>query len=109
MWMGGASPALTDSKKGVAWARQVAVSSAPTSCPALCRASTSCFPMPRKDVDGRDKPGHDEYRLPSKRAAVAARIRRLIGDARMIGAVRQPGDGLSAAEEEVGLAGIADR
>ena len=26
------------------------------SCPALCRASTSCR---REDVDGRDKPGHD--------------------------------------------------
>src|SRR5262245_45064126 len=32
----------------------------PTSCPALCRASTSLdFRSARKDVDGRDKPGHD--------------------------------------------------
>jgi hypothetical protein len=31
-----------------------------SSCPALCRASTS-FPDPsKKDVDGRDVPGHDE-------------------------------------------------
>ncbi|AUC96422.1 hypothetical protein CWS35_20840 [Bradyrhizobium sp. SK17] len=29
------------------------------SCPALCRASTFWFPRD-KDVDGRDKPGHDE-------------------------------------------------
>src|ERR1043165_8467375 len=30
------------------------------SCPALCRASTSCLPSFTKDVDGRDKPGHDD-------------------------------------------------
>jgi hypothetical protein len=30
------------------------------SCPALCRASTSCFLDAVKDVDGRDKPGHDD-------------------------------------------------
>src|SRR2546423_10253796 len=31
------------------------------SCPALCRASTSCFlRWCNKDVDGRVKPGHDE-------------------------------------------------
>ena len=30
------------------------------SCPALCRASTSCFSRAKKDVDGRVKPGHDE-------------------------------------------------
>ena len=29
------------------------------SCPALCRASTSCVPAD-KVVDGRDEPGHDE-------------------------------------------------
>src|SRR5262245_10765671 len=31
-----------------------------TSCPALCRASTPCFLEQKEDVDGRDKPGHDE-------------------------------------------------
>jgi hypothetical protein len=31
-----------------------------SSCPALCRASTSSDRAARKDVDGRDKPGHDE-------------------------------------------------
>jgi len=30
----------------------------PSSCPALCRASTP-FPAENEDVDGRDKPGHD--------------------------------------------------
>ncbi len=33
----------------------------PSSCPALCRASTSFFARQEsKDVDGRDEPGHDE-------------------------------------------------
>jgi hypothetical protein len=31
-----------------------------SSCPALCRASTSCLRLGKKGVDGRDKPGHDE-------------------------------------------------
>src|SRR2546423_7267919 len=31
-----------------------------SSCPALCRASTSCFPGWKRGVDGRDKPGHDD-------------------------------------------------
>jgi len=31
-----------------------------SSCPALCRASTSSVLSFKKDVDGRDKPGHDE-------------------------------------------------
>jgi hypothetical protein len=29
------------------------------SCPALCRASTSLRLRKKQDVDGRDKPGHD--------------------------------------------------
>jgi hypothetical protein len=28
------------------------------SCPALCRASTSCYPDSQQVVDGRDEPGH---------------------------------------------------
>jgi hypothetical protein len=32
-----------------------------SSCPALCRASTSFLPIYRLGVDGRDKPGHDEF------------------------------------------------
>ena len=30
----------------------------PSSCPALCRASTSSVKTREQDVDGRDKPGH---------------------------------------------------
>src|SRR5437588_1651722 len=30
-----------------------------SSCPRLSRVSTSCFSCKIKDVDGRDKPGHD--------------------------------------------------
>jgi hypothetical protein len=39
--------------------RRLRFSSIPSSssCPALCRASTSL--AAREDVDGRDKPGHD--------------------------------------------------
>jgi predicted DCC family thiol-disulfide oxidoreductase YuxK len=36
-----------------------------SSCPALSRASTSSFQTGKKDVDGRDKPGHDEKPLNS--------------------------------------------
>src|SRR3977135_2445375 len=40
---------------------------------------------------------------------VATHIRRLMRDARRVGAVGQAGDALAAAEEEVGVAGVADR
>ena len=30
-----------------------------SSCPALCRASTSFFANKKQGVDGRDEPGHD--------------------------------------------------
>src|SRR6267378_3365360 len=33
---------------------------APPSCPRLSRASTSYFLTQPQDVDGRDKPGHDD-------------------------------------------------
>ncbi len=33
-----------------------------TSCPGLSRASTSSGRVEKRDVDGRDKPGHDEHR-----------------------------------------------
>src|SRR5437763_4627344 len=32
-----------------------------SSCPGLARASTSCFAGRVKDVDGRDRPGHDQF------------------------------------------------
>jgi penicillin-binding protein 1C len=41
-----------------------------SSCPALCRASTSSFSANGKDVDGRGKPGHD--RIIRRRIARAA-------------------------------------
>src|SRR5262249_16227318 len=44
-----------------------------------------------------------------KRSPVAAHMGRLIGDARVVRAVGQAGDGLAAAKEEIGMAGIADR
>jgi hypothetical protein len=31
----------------------------PSSCPRVSRASTSFLRVRQKDVDGRDKPGHD--------------------------------------------------
>ncbi|HEY0800652.1 MAG TPA: hypothetical protein VGD54_07400, partial [Steroidobacteraceae bacterium] len=34
-----------------------------SSCPGLSRASTFLLHPSKKDVDGRDKPGHDERRI----------------------------------------------
>ena len=48
-------------------------------------------------------------RSTAERPPVAAHVGRLVGDARVKGAIGQGGDGPPAAEEEVGLAGIADR
>ena len=45
----------------------------PPSCPALCRAFTSFF-LFEQDVDGRDKPGHDDI---STRARLRAPRRRV--------------------------------
>src|SRR2546430_8476890 len=45
----------------------------------------------------------------SSKSPVAANLGRLIGDARVIGAVGQARERLAAAEEEVGATGIADR
>ena len=45
----------------------------------------------------------------SSKSPVAAHLGRLIGDARVMGAVGQAGDRLATAEEEVGANGIADR
>jgi acetyl esterase len=53
--MAGAIPAARAALKAAALAMRDAL--AASSCPALCRASTS--PLRRKDVDGRYKPGHD--------------------------------------------------
>ncbi|MGF6311618.1 hypothetical protein ABIB82_005719 [Bradyrhizobium sp. i1.8.4] len=48
------------SPRGIAYALDASTDS---SCPALCRASTALFPR-KKDVDGRDKPGHDGAERP---------------------------------------------
>src|SRR6266702_2924317 len=44
----------------------------PPSCPGLTRASTSSSLEPRKDVDGRVKPGHDEFYYPGNSQSVIA-------------------------------------
>jgi hypothetical protein len=41
--------------------REVEAEAIEPSCPALCRASTSSRTHGRKDVDGRVKPGHDDF------------------------------------------------
>src|SRR5688500_3955280 len=47
--------------------------------------------------------------LSAQRPPIAADIGGLIGDTRMISAVRQAGDGLTATEEKLSVAGITDR
>src|SRR5581483_10787576 len=49
-----------------------------SSCPALCGASTSWFPRRRKDVDDRDKPGHDETETSSPGATLSRKSCRLM-------------------------------
>src|SRR4029077_18000113 len=50
----------------------------PPSCPALCRASTSLRRSNKQDVDGRDKPGHDERESPIAPLVLrAVRVRQL--------------------------------
>src|SRR4029077_8006409 len=50
-----------------------------SSCPALCRASTSYFGVWAEDVDGRVKPGHDESER-SSGLPISPRRRRLDDD-----------------------------
>jgi hypothetical protein len=42
------------------YAALISAAFANSSCPASCRASTPWFQHGKKDVDGRDKLGHDE-------------------------------------------------
>jgi len=59
---------------------------------------------------GRISAARNIDRLGPRRAPLSPAIsHRLIGDAGMITAIREPHDRLAAAEEKVGLAGIADR
>src|SRR6187200_3061774 len=50
-----------------------------SSCPALCRASTSWFPSSKKDADGRHKAGHDES-IPLGRLVRGLRLPRVLDD-----------------------------
>ncbi len=67
-WMAGTSPAMTDEVSAIA--ARICACGLSTSCPALCRASTSCSGATQQDVDGRNKSGHDGSRV----SAIAARI-----------------------------------
>src|SRR5438552_2283644 len=66
--MAGTSPAMTKKRhtKRVVQRNRVKMQPMKTgcrrnsSCPAMCRASTSWRRLHKKDVAGRDKPGHDE-------------------------------------------------
>src|SRR6202021_3272617 len=65
---------------------------------------------PRASVARLDPAKCEEVRLPRRLRRLAAAIaRRLIGDARMMRAIGQAGEGLTAAEEEFRTGGIADR
>src|SRR5499426_4308473 len=65
----------------------------------------------RRPVSKHVKPGRGALadRSTPERSPVAAHMGRLIGDARVVRAIGQAGDGLAAAKEEVGMAWIADR
>src|SRR5262249_39886369 len=65
----------------------------------------------RRPVSKHVKPGRSAGadRSTPERSPVAAHMGRLIGDARVVRAIGQAGDGLAAAKEEVGVAWIADR
>ena len=51
---------------------------ASSSCPGVSRASTSCLVTRSKDVDGRDKPGHDVDRPVAIRQRQAERLRQIL-------------------------------
>src|SRR3954447_19949488 len=74
-----------------------------SSCPALCRASTSLLAAP-KHVDGRDKPGHDEPR-PGRREISNSQSRHT--PARSRGAVRPSVASTTLYREGAGNAGCA--
>ena len=50
-----------------------------TSCPGLSRASTFLLTFDAKDVDGRDKPGHDENERADQLARDGVAMARLKG------------------------------
>src|SRR5215471_3735478 len=64
------------------------------------------WPVPKHVKPGR---GALADRSTPERPPVAAHMGGLIGDARVVRAIGQAGDGLTAAKEEIGMAWIADR
>src|SRR5215468_6632107 len=98
--------------------RSTAVTTPPRSVPSAAPATRSTTGLgrrrdwnQRRPVPKHVKPGRSARvdRSTPERPPVAAHMGRLIGDARVVRAVGQAGDGLAAAKEEVGMAGIADR
>src|SRR6516165_8332928 len=92
----------------------IPIQSAPSAVPAM-RSMTGlgrrrdwsrCRPAVSKRVEPRQSAGAD--RSTPERSPVAAHMGRLIGDARVVRAIGQAGDGLAAAKEEIGIAWIAD-
>src|SRR5499433_3614362 len=93
----------------------IPIQSAPSAAPAM-RSMTGLarrrdWRQRRPAVSKRVKPGQNAGadRSTPERSPVAAHMGRLIGDARVVRAIGQAGDGLAAAKEEVGMAWIADR
>src|SRR5262249_53456048 len=93
----------------------IRIRSAPSAAPAT-RSMTGLerrrdWNQRRPAVSKHVKPGRSAGadRSTPERSPVAAHMGRLIGDARVVRAIGQAGDGLAAAKEEVGVAWIADR
>src|SRR5262249_1548360 len=93
----------------------IPIQSAPSAAPAM-RSMTGLarrrdWSQRRPAASKRVKPGQNAGadRSTPERPPVAAHMGRLIGDARVVRAIGQAGDGLAAAKEEVGMAWIADR
>src|SRR5215831_6003188 len=93
----------------------IPILSAPSAAPAM-RSMTGLgrrrdWSRCRPAVSKRVKPGQNAGadRSTPERSPVAAHMGRLIGDARVVRAIGQAGDGLTAAKEEIGMAWIADR
>src|SRR5215469_17520632 len=74
------------------------------------RSALSVAPAIRSTIVSASRRRKPTTRRLSHRPFVAAAVgRRLIGDARVIGAVGQSGDRIAAAEKEMAAAGVADR
>ena len=69
------------------------------------RSAPCAVPVMRSMIASARRVDRSGSELPS----IPAHMRRLVGHARVIGAIGQAGDGLPAAKEEVGLPGIPNR